>query len=81
MRLTAKYPDWASNDTLIDTINHHIAEVWLEEHENPETKEHVYLVKDTGGCNDAICGTYSSFEDASNAIGDNYGYDEFWKKF
>jgi len=78
-------PDWITPDTLVETINHPTAEVWIEEHENPETGETVYLVCDTSGSDYGygscgLVGVYDSFEDASNRIGDEYGYSEFWKK-
>ena len=79
-------PDWICEDTHIETTNHPTAEVWIEEHENPENGETVYLVCDTSGSDYGhgscgLVGVYDSFEDASNRIGDEFGYDKFWKKF
>ena len=75
-------PKWITLETLTDTINHPTKEVWIEEHQNPETKETVWLVVDTSGsdygCGVGVVGVFDSLAQASNKIGDEYGYDDFW---
>ncbi len=80
-RLQTGYPDWCDTETMIEHIDHPVQEVWIEIHKHPQTGETTALVKDTAGCNDGICGAYSSMEDASNAIGNMYGFDEDWVEF
>jgi hypothetical protein len=72
-----KKPEWISDNTLIDTINHPNKKVWLEEHRNLVNDERLFLVNESG----AEPEIYSNFSDAYNAIGAKYGFNEFWKKF
>lgn len=78
-------PNWITPDTMIDTTTHPEAEAWIEEHENEVTGEKVFLSIDTSGSDYGlgigIIGVFDSFEDASDAIGHEYGFNEFWKKF
>lgn len=76
-----KKPEWINKETLVEITNHPKEEIWIEEHENDLTGEHVFLVIDTSGCDEGICGIYSSFEDASNVIGEQYGFNDLWVKF
>lgn len=81
MLKTRKMPEWVSTETLVETTNHPTAEAWVEEHENPETSEHIYAALDTSGCDNGVIGVFDNYEDASNAVGDQEGYSELWKKF
>lgn len=84
-------PEWVTEKTLISTTNHHKEEVWIEEHElehfykGHKESERVYLVVDTSGSDygygePGLAGVHETFADASNAIGEEYGFDEWWKK-
>jgi len=73
-----KKPEWVNESTLLNVTNHHKEEVWIEEHENPNTSEKLYIVVDTSGCDDGVCYVADNFANASNYIGKIYGFDEFW---
>lgn len=73
-------PDWITGETLVDTTSHHREEIWVEEHENPDTGEKAYLVCDTSGCDGGLVGVYKDRSEAINKIGDMFGFDEFWVK-
>lgn len=71
-----KMPDWINSDTLTDTINYPGKEVWIEEHKNPITNELLYLV-----CESCVeSKVFNNFIDASNNIGIEFGFNEFWLK-
>jgi hypothetical protein len=71
-----KKPEWISDNTLIDTINHPNKQVWLEEHRNLFNDERIFLVCEPGVEPEA----YADFGAASNAIGAKYGFSESWKQ-
>jgi hypothetical protein len=78
-------PEWITPETLIDTINHPKEEVWIEEHQNTETEETVWLVVDTSGSDYGcggigLVGVFDSLAEASNRIGDEYGFSDLWVK-
>jgi hypothetical protein len=69
-------PEWISGNTLIDTINHPVKTVWLEEHRNLVDDQRVFLFCELG----AVPKAYPSFDEAFNAIGAKYGFIGQWKK-
>lgn len=75
-------PEWVSNDNMTDHWGHPTAEAWVEEHENPETGEKLYLAVDTSGCNGGLIGkgVFDSFSAAVNAVGEQEGFSELWPK-
>jgi hypothetical protein len=71
-----KKPEWVCDNTLIDTINHPNKQVWLEEHRNLIDDERIFLICEPG----VEPSAYSNFTDAVNAIGEKYGFNEYWKQ-
>jgi hypothetical protein len=69
-------PDWISENTLIETLNHPSKQVWLEEHYNQIDDERVFLVCEL----DTPPQAYGSFGEAFNVIGLKYGFNNQWKK-
>jgi hypothetical protein len=69
-------PGWIDEGTLVDTINHPCKKVWIEEHQNIFNKEKVYLVCEFGVEPKA----YHDLAAAVNAVGEQFGYNDTWKK-
>ena len=76
----SKLPEWTNTETLLETTTHPKGEAWVEEHENPETKERIFAALDMSGCDSGVIGVYDSYEEASNAVGEQEGFSDLWIK-
>jgi len=70
-------PRWMNYTTIKDVIQHPTAEAWVEIHEHPGNGKELCVAIDTSGCDKGIIAV-GSYEDCCNAIGEQYGFDEFW---
>lgn len=62
---------------MVTADNHPTAEAWVETHVNPITGDSLCVAVDTSGCDGGII-EVGSYADCCNAIGREYGFDEFW---